>query len=45
MAQINQVALVFDGSLPQEGWPTYVHGLRSEPFAFEGKVFGRMLLT
>lgn len=31
------------GSLPQEVWPHYVNGLRSEPFAFEGKLFGRML--
>jgi flavorubredoxin len=33
------------GSLPQEVWSNYVHGLRTEPFAFEGKVFGRMLPT
>jgi flavorubredoxin len=33
------------GSLPQEVWPTYVQGLRSEPFAFEGKLFGRRLPT
>ena len=33
------------GSLPQEVWPTCVHGLRSEPFAFEGKLFGRILPT
>jgi flavorubredoxin len=31
------------GSLPHEVWPHYVNGLRSEPFAFEGKLFGRML--
>jgi hypothetical protein len=31
------------GSLPREVWPQYVDGLRSEPFAFEGKVFGRIL--
>ena len=31
------------GSLPREVWPRYVDGLRSEPFAFEGKLFGRML--
>ncbi len=31
------------GSLPHRVWPQYVDGLRSEPFAFEGKVFGRML--
>ncbi len=31
------------GSLPHELWPDYVDGLRSEPFAFEGKLFGRML--
>ena len=33
------------GSLPHEVWPKYVDGLRSEPFAFEGKLFGRMLPT
>jgi len=33
------------GSLPQDVWPKYAHSLRSEPFAFEGKVFGRMLPT
>lgn len=31
------------GSLPHEVWPQYVRGLRSEPFAFEGKLFGRLL--
>ena len=31
------------GSLPHEVWPHYVDGLRSEPFAFEGMLFGRML--
>ncbi len=31
------------GSLPHEVWPHYVNGLRSEPFAFEGKLLGRML--
>jgi flavorubredoxin len=31
------------GSLPHELWPHYIDGLRSEPFAFEGKLFGRML--
>lgn len=31
------------GSLPREVLPKYVHGLRTEPIAFEGKLFGRML--
>ncbi len=31
------------GSLPREVLPNYVHGLRTEPFAFEGKLLGRML--
>ncbi len=31
------------GSLPGEMLPDYIHALRSEPFAFDGKVFGRAL--
>lgn len=31
------------GSLPREVLPNYVSGLRTEPIAFEGKLFGRML--
>jgi len=31
------------GSLPSEVLPRYTHALRNEPFAFEGKLFGRML--
>lgn len=31
------------GSFPGEMLPHYIHALRSEPFAFEGKVFGRAL--
>jgi flavorubredoxin len=31
------------GSLPREVLPGYIHALRSEPFAFEGKLFGRVL--
>ena len=31
------------GSLPKEVVPSYTHALRNEPFAFEGKVFGRMI--
>lgn len=31
------------GSLSREVLPAYIHALRNEPFAFEGKVFGRML--
>ena len=31
------------GSLPREVLPSYVSGLRTEPIAFEGKLFGRML--
>jgi flavorubredoxin len=31
------------GSLPDAVWPHYVDRLRSEPFAFEGKVLGRIL--
>jgi len=29
------------GSLPRETAPGYVRALRSEPFAYEGKLFGR----
>lgn len=31
------------GSLPWEATHYYFHALRNEPFAFEGKLFGRML--
>ena len=31
------------GSLPGELLPHYVHGLRSEPFAFDGRLLGRVL--
>lgn len=31
------------GSLPQDMTHHYFHALRNEPFAFEGKLFGRML--
>jgi Uncharacterized flavoproteins len=31
------------GSLPKDVMPGYVHALRNEEFAFEGKLFGRML--
>ena len=31
------------GSLPQEVVPHYFEALRNEPFAFEGKIFGRQL--
>ena len=31
------------GSLPREVMASYTHALRNEPFAYEGKVFGRML--
>jgi len=31
------------GSLPGEVAPDYVRALRSEPFTFEGKLFGRQL--
>lgn len=33
------------GSLPKEVIPHYVRALRKEPFAFEGKIFGRSLPT
>ena len=31
------------GSLPRETIPGFVHALREEPFAFQGKVLGRAL--
>jgi flavorubredoxin len=31
------------GSLPREAIPGFVHALREEPFAFQGKVLGREL--
>jgi hypothetical protein len=31
------------GSLPKEVLPRYTHALQNEAFAFEGKVFGRMI--
>jgi flavorubredoxin len=31
------------GSLPQEVLPGYIHALRTEPFAYDGKIFGRAL--
>ena len=31
------------GSLPQAVMPAYTHALRSQAFAFAGKVFGRLL--
>ncbi len=31
------------GSVPRDAAPYYFHALRNEPFAFEGKLFGRML--
>jgi flavorubredoxin len=31
------------GTLPKEVVPGYIHALQNEPFAFEGKVLGRML--
>jgi len=33
------------GSLPSDALPSYIRALRTEPFAFEGKVFGRRLPT
>jgi flavorubredoxin len=33
------------GSLPKEIIPEYIRALRHEPFAYEGKVFGRALPT
>jgi hypothetical protein len=32
------------GSLPKEAVPGYTDALRSEEFAFEGKLFGRVIL-
>jgi flavorubredoxin len=31
------------GSLPKEVVPNYIQALRDEEFAFEGKIFGRMI--
>jgi hypothetical protein len=31
------------GSLPREVLPGYIAALRNEPFAFEGRLFGRRL--
>jgi flavorubredoxin len=31
------------GSLTSDVLPGYVHALRTEPFVFDGRVFGRML--
>jgi hypothetical protein len=31
------------GSLPKEVAPDYIQALRDEEFAFEGKIFGRMI--
>jgi hypothetical protein len=32
-----------DGSLPKDVVPSYTHALQNEAFAFEGKVFGRVI--
>jgi hypothetical protein len=31
------------GSLPKEVVPSYTRALREEEFAFDGKIFGRMI--
>jgi hypothetical protein len=31
------------GSLPKEALPDYIRALQEETFAFEGKIFGRMI--
>jgi len=33
------------GSLPAAVLPAYIHALRTLPFAYDGRVFGRMLPT
>jgi flavorubredoxin len=33
------------GSLPGDVLPKYIHALRTEPFAYQGKIFGRPLPT
>jgi flavorubredoxin len=42
---LNWIHPMHGGSLPREVVPHYVEALRSQPFAFEGKIFGRNLPT
>lgn len=43
MLNLQWVHPMHGGSLSREVMPHNIHGLRSEPFAFEGKVLGRVL--
>ena len=41
--QFNRIHPTHGGSLPKEVVPNFARALREEEFAFEGKIFGRMI--